>query len=85
MLELVPDNYETMKILGSLYASKGETEKARGLLSRAVEHLPEDIEAVLELAQLLETIDYKVIDRCCAIIIYTIRKLEIPTSKRLLS
>jgi hypothetical protein len=52
-----------MKILGSLYASKGESEKAIGLLSKAVGHMPEDVEALLELAEVLETMDYKVLNR----------------------
>lgn len=60
VIELVPDNWETMKVLGALYISTGDTEKAAHLLNKVVEHLPEDLEAVLELAELLETSDYKV-------------------------
>uniref|UniRef100_A0A8C4PYM7 CTR9 homolog, Paf1/RNA polymerase II complex component n=1 Tax=Eptatretus burgeri TaxID=7764 RepID=A0A8C4PYM7_EPTBU len=60
VLKGYPGNYETMKILGSLYAASDEQEKrdtAKGLLKRVTEQCPDDIEAWIELAQILEQAD----------------------------
>uniref|UniRef100_UPI00358F4B51 RNA polymerase-associated protein CTR9 homolog isoform X2 n=1 Tax=Myxine glutinosa TaxID=7769 RepID=UPI00358F4B51 len=60
VLKGYPGNYETMKILGSLNAASDEQEKrdtAKGLLKRVTEQCPDDIEAWIELAQILEQAD----------------------------
>jgi len=60
VLKLQPGNYETMKILGSLYAassSESKREIARGHLKKVTEQFPDDIEAWIELAQILEGTD----------------------------
>ncbi|XP_071509624.1 RNA polymerase-associated protein CTR9 homolog [Diadema antillarum] len=60
VLKAQPGNYETMKILGSLYASSKEEEKreiAKGHLQKVVEQFPDDVEAWIELAQILEITD----------------------------
>ncbi|XP_038047664.1 RNA polymerase-associated protein CTR9 homolog [Patiria miniata] len=60
VLKAQPGNYETMKILGSLYAtSLDETkrETAKGHLQKVVDEFPDDVEAWIELAQILELTD----------------------------
>ena len=60
VLKAQPGNYETMKILGSLYASFSNEEKrkfAENHLKKVKEQFPEDIEAWIELAQILEQND----------------------------
>ncbi|XP_070564627.1 RNA polymerase-associated protein CTR9 homolog [Ptychodera flava] len=60
VLKSQPGNYETMKILGSLYASSPDQEKreiAKGHLQKVVEQFPDDVEAWIELAQILEQSD----------------------------
>uniref|UniRef100_UPI00358F373B RNA polymerase-associated protein CTR9 homolog n=1 Tax=Myxine glutinosa TaxID=7769 RepID=UPI00358F373B len=55
-----PGNYETMKMLGSLYAASDKQEKrdaAKGLLRQVTEQDPEDVEAWIELAQVLGQAD----------------------------
>ena len=63
VLKVQPGNYETMKILGSLYANsvsgtKKETAKAH--LKKVTEQFPDDVEAWIELAQILEQTDIQV-------------------------
>ena len=60
VLKAQPGNYETMKILGSLYASSSNEEKrkiAENHLKKVTEQFPEDVEAWIELAQILEQND----------------------------
>uniref|UniRef100_UPI00358E2C0C RNA polymerase-associated protein CTR9 homolog n=1 Tax=Myxine glutinosa TaxID=7769 RepID=UPI00358E2C0C len=60
VLQGYPGNYETMKILGSLYAASDEQEKrdiAKGLLRQVTEKHPDDVEAWIELAQVLGQAD----------------------------
>lgn len=60
MLKVQPGNYETMKILGSLYASSSSQSKrdiAKTHLKKVTEQFPDDIEAWIELAQILEQND----------------------------
>ncbi|XP_060694971.1 RNA polymerase-associated protein CTR9 homolog [Hemiscyllium ocellatum] len=60
VLKAYPNNYETMKILGSLYATSDEQEKrevAKGHLKKVTEQYPDDVEAWIELAQILEQSD----------------------------
>ena len=57
VLKAQPNNYETMKILGSLYAQSESEEKrnvAKTHLKKVVEQTPDDVEAWIELAQILE-------------------------------
>ncbi|XP_071957066.1 RNA polymerase-associated protein CTR9 homolog [Antedon mediterranea] len=65
VLKAQPGNYETMKILGSLYASLKDEgkeddvkrETAKGYLQKVVDQFPDDVEAWIELAQILEITD----------------------------
>ncbi|XP_063697011.1 RNA polymerase-associated protein CTR9 homolog [Culicoides brevitarsis] len=60
VLKVQPGNYETMKILGSLYANSSSQSKrdiARNHLKKVTEQLPDDVEAWIELAQILEQND----------------------------
>ncbi|RZF42744.1 hypothetical protein LSTR_LSTR007721 [Laodelphax striatellus] len=60
VLKAQPGNYETMKILGSLYASSSSQSKrdiAKNHLRKVTEQLPDDVEAWIELAQILEQSD----------------------------
>ena len=60
VLKANPANYETMKILGSLYAQSDDPEKlnqAKSHLKKVTEQFPEDVEAWIELAQILEHSD----------------------------
>lgn len=60
VLKAHPNNYETMKILGSSYAQSpntGRRDQARTLLKNVTEQSPDDVEAWIELAQLLEQND----------------------------
>lgn len=60
VLKAQPGNYETMKILGSLYAnssSQSKREIAKNHLRKVTEQFPEDVEAWIELAQILEQSD----------------------------
>ncbi|KAK4337088.1 hypothetical protein RND71_044189 [Anisodus tanguticus] len=53
-------NYETMKILGSLYAQSNNTTKkdqAKTYFKKVTEQCPDDVEAWIELAQILEQND----------------------------
>ena len=63
VLKAQPGNYETMKILGSLYANSDNEEKrnvAKAHLKKVTEQLPDDVEAWIELAQILEQTDLQV-------------------------
>lgn len=60
VLKTYPNNYETMKILGSLYAqadSPDKQELARKHLKKVTDQYPDDVEAWIELAQILEQSD----------------------------
>jgi RNA polymerase-associated protein CTR9 len=60
VLKSHPNNYETMKILGSLYAqspNQAKRDNAKQFLKKVTEQQPEDIEAWIELAQVLEQSD----------------------------
>uniref|UniRef100_A0A8C5QGL7 RNA polymerase-associated protein CTR9 homolog n=1 Tax=Leptobrachium leishanense TaxID=445787 RepID=A0A8C5QGL7_9ANUR len=60
VLKAYPNNYETMKILGSLYATSDDQEKrdvAKNHLKKVTEQYPDDVEAWIELAQILEQTD----------------------------
>lgn len=60
VLKVQPNNYETMKILGSLYAnSTSQTKRdiAKTHLKKVTEQFPDDVEAWIELAQILEQND----------------------------
>ena len=60
MLKAQPGNYETMKILGSLYANSSSQSKrdiAKNHLRKVTEQFPDDVEAWIELAQILEQSD----------------------------
>ncbi|XP_063613398.1 RNA polymerase-associated protein CTR9 homolog [Penaeus indicus] len=60
VLKAQPGNYETMKILGSLYASSTSQSKrdlAKQHLKKVTEQYSEDVEAWIELAQILEGSD----------------------------
>ncbi|VVC34791.1 Tetratricopeptide repeat,Tetratricopeptide repeat-containing domain,Sel1-like [Cinara cedri] len=60
VLRAQPNNYESMKILSSLYASSNNQQKreiAKSHLMKITERFPEDIEAWIELAQILEQSD----------------------------
>lgn len=60
VLKAVPGNYEAMKILGSIYAGSKSFEKrevAKAHLKKVTELQPDDVEAWIELAQILEAGD----------------------------
>lgn len=57
VLKYHPNNYETMKILGSIYSQSNDPEKrekAKEYLKKVIDQHPEDVEAWIELAQLYE-------------------------------
>ena len=58
-----PNNYETMKILGSLYANSkvaSQLVEAKKLLEKVTHQYPDDVEAWIELASILEATDISV-------------------------
>ncbi|KAK3762672.1 hypothetical protein RRG08_059019 [Elysia crispata] len=60
VLKAQPGNYETMKILGSLYANHPDQDKrdiARQHMKKVTEQFPDDVEAWIELAQIMEQTD----------------------------
>ncbi|KAJ8969598.1 hypothetical protein NQ314_001677 [Rhamnusium bicolor] len=60
VLKAQPGNYETMKILGALYAGSSSQSKrdiAKVHLKKVTDQFPDDIEAWIELAQILEQSD----------------------------
>ncbi len=75
VLKAQPCNYETMKILGSLYgnmeAQKSQTDsvrrerrdRAKTLLKKVVDQYADDVEAWIDYAQLLEENDLHVRDQ----------------------
>ena len=63
MLACQPNNYETLKILGSLYANSkvaGQLVEAKKLLEKVTQQYPDDVEAWIELASILEATDVSV-------------------------
>ncbi|VDN57955.1 unnamed protein product [Dracunculus medinensis] len=66
VLKLYPTNYDTLKMLGSLYAHSEPAnqkernerrDKARSILKKVMEMCPDDVEALIDWAQLVENID----------------------------
>ena len=60
ILKAYPGNYESMKILASIYASSKDPEKrelAKQNFKKVTELFPDDVEAWIELGQLLESND----------------------------
>lgn len=60
VLKAQPDNYETLKILGSIYSNSNSQSKrgmAKNYLKKITETYPEDVEAWIEFAQNLEQAD----------------------------
>lgn len=60
VLKSNPENHETLKILASLYArsnSQSKREQAKAYLKKVTEKRPEDIDAWVELASLIEQTD----------------------------
>ncbi|RMZ97826.1 RNA polymerase-associated CTR9 -like protein, partial [Brachionus plicatilis] len=60
VLKSSPNNYEAMKILGTIYSSSKEPEKkemAKSNFKKVTELCPDDVEAWIEYAQLLESHD----------------------------
>ncbi|KAI7814283.1 RNA polymerase-associated protein CTR9 homolog [Triplophysa rosa] len=60
VLKAYPNNYETMKILGSLYATSDDQEKrdiAKEHLKKVTVQYSDDVEAWIEVAQILEQTD----------------------------
>merc|ERR1712088_23488 len=56
VLKAQPNNYETMRILGALYANSDNEEKreiAKSHLKKVTDHFKDDVEAWVELAQIL--------------------------------
>lgn len=53
VLEVYPDNCETLKALGHIYVQLGQTDKAQDFLRRATKIDPRDAQAFLELGELL--------------------------------
>ncbi|CAH3158758.1 unnamed protein product [Porites lobata] len=60
VLKATPGNYETLKILGSLYSTSTDLDKretAKNHLKKVTEEYPDDVEAWIELAGILEQSD----------------------------
>ncbi|GMY36535.1 protein CTR9 homolog [Fagus crenata] len=57
VLEVYPDNCETMKALGHIYVQLGQTEKAQEFMRKATKIDPRDSQAFLELGELLISSD----------------------------
>ena len=60
VLAIQSGNYETMKILGSLYAnspSEKKRETAKDLLKKVTDEFADDVEAWIELGAVLEATD----------------------------
>lgn len=63
VLSSQPNNYETLKILGSLYANSkvpSQLVEAKKLLEKVTQQYPDDVEAWIELASILEATDIPV-------------------------
>lgn len=54
VLRYFPDNFETLRVLGSLYFKLNKKDKAYTYIKRATELRPDDVETWIELAQLYE-------------------------------
>ena len=68
-----PNNYETLKILGSLYANSkvaSQVAQAKKLLEKVTQQYPDDVEAWIELASILEATDVSV--RCLSLTVCVI-------------
>lgn len=79
VLKLYPTNYDTLKMLGSLYAHSEPAnqkernerrDKARSILKKVMEMCPDDVEALIDWAQLVENIDPQVIVIVVVIVIF---------------
>ncbi|KDP33904.1 hypothetical protein JCGZ_07475 [Jatropha curcas] len=57
VLEVYPDNCETLKVLGHIYVQLGQTEKAQEFLRKAAKIDPRDAQAFLDLGELLISSD----------------------------
>ncbi|KAK6057488.1 putative ATP synthase F1, epsilon subunit [Cooperia oncophora] len=62
VLKVMPNNIDTMKVLSALYAhtdagNQERQEKARDMLTKVLEAMPNDVEVLIDLAQLLEGVD----------------------------
>ncbi|VDM54221.1 unnamed protein product [Angiostrongylus costaricensis] len=62
VLKSMPNNMDTMKVLAALYAhtdsgNAERQEKAREMLTKVLEVFPNDVEVLIDLAQLLEGVD----------------------------
>ncbi|KAL4613741.1 protein CTR9 homolog [Castanea sativa] len=57
VLEIYPDNCETLKALGHIYVQLGQTEKAQEFMRKATKIDPRDSQAFLELGELLISSD----------------------------
>ncbi|KAK6741499.1 hypothetical protein RB195_009387 [Necator americanus] len=62
VLKSMPNNIDTMKVLSALYAhtdpgNQERQDKAREMLSKVLEATPNDVEVLIDLAQLLEGVD----------------------------
>ncbi|KAF3439669.1 hypothetical protein FNV43_RR17947 [Rhamnella rubrinervis] len=53
VLEVYPDNCDTMKVLGHIYVQLGQTEKAQDFMRKATKIDPRDAQAFLDLGELL--------------------------------
>ncbi|KAJ8767463.1 hypothetical protein K2173_017507 [Erythroxylum novogranatense] len=53
VLEVYPDNCETLKVIGHIYAQIGQNDKAQELLRKATKIDPRDAQAFLDLGELL--------------------------------
>ncbi|KHJ44027.1 tetratricopeptide repeat protein [Trichuris suis] len=57
VIDQQPDSFEAMKVLGSLYAASGKKErkgKAKEYLAKVVETFPDDVNALIEYASVLQ-------------------------------
>ncbi|XP_024017185.1 protein CTR9 homolog [Morus notabilis] len=57
VLEVNPDNSETLKVLGHIYVQLGQTEKAQEFMRKATKIDPRDAQAFLDLGELLISSD----------------------------
>ncbi|VDK53795.1 unnamed protein product, partial [Cylicostephanus goldi] len=62
VLKSMPNNVDTMKVLAALYAhtdpgNHERQDKARDMLTKVLEATPNDVEVLIDLAQLLEGVD----------------------------
>ncbi|KAG6769922.1 hypothetical protein POTOM_025589 [Populus tomentosa] len=57
VLEVYPDNCETLKVLGHIYVQLGQNEKAQEFLRKAAKIDPRDAQAFLDLGELLISTD----------------------------